>query len=1052
MIENPSDADRPVSAIGLWLVHTSLHLLLLFAPGGIMRATSIAIVATGLLIQPCGVGRQPARAADQASAAKDAAEIAPTADHRPAGRERQSAAEPAPQEVSGPLSPAESQRQFVLPKGLKIELVAAEPDVQSPVAMAFDQNGRMFVVEMLDYPNGPAPGSLPEGRIRLLEDRDAAGRYRASSVFAEKLLFANGVMPWRDGLIVTSAPRIVWLRDTRNVGRADQSVPLYDGFATGNPQLRVSHPLLGPDNGVYVANGQQGGRIRPSKDPDAAPIDIGGRDFRFDPVSGRAEAVAGMGQFGNTFDDWGQRFVCTNRNHWIHTVLPERYLRRNPYLAPPPRQYDDQGPGGAAKIYPLTIQSTTSPEHRGSFTAACGVFVYRGRLLPAEYRDAIYTCEPTGNLIHQEILLPKGATFVGHPAQNGREFLASRDNWFRPVFITHGPDRAMYVVDFYRKIIEHPEWLPKELKNSPDLLAGKERGRIWRIVPEGAAAPVARPQLGKASTTELVALLEHPEPWYRTTAQRLLLERQDPADEKPLRKLVVESPQPVARLHAAWLLEQRGGLDKELVLVLLKHPHPRVRQHGLVLAEHWLATDAAIQQRALALAVDDDPQLRFQAALSLGAWDDDRVLLPLIGIALAQVDDPWTRLAVQTAVPRRAGALLSKLLGKNAELLGETTADRLKFVSELAALVGGRQEPREVGDVLEAAFALVGLRATAWQMAVRRGLAEGVARRNVAWSDFLAKLPPERQPLVAKLNALLEGLIKIARTASAHSPERLEAVGALAQVDWKNAEPVLRSILRDDADDAVRLAAVRAAAAHSQPEVAGLLVKSWAGLPPSARRATLEALLSRPERTLVLLDELEAGRIDAADLDAARRFQLLNHRRSDVRERARRIFETLATPERKDVLAKYQAALRLDGDPRRGWRVFQKAICAACHRVGNLGVAVGPDISDTRTKTPAALLVDILDPNAAIDANYFNYLVALKDGRSLSGILAAEAATSITLRRADGQTDTVLRNDIEDNGIFNTTKSLMPEGLEKNLSLQDMSDLLAFLKHWRETE
>ena len=382
------------------------------------------------------------------------------------------------------------------------------------------------------------------------------------------------------------------------------------------------------------------------------------------------------------------------------------------------------------------------------------MFIYRGRLLPAKYRDAIYTCEPTGNLIHQEILLPKGATFVGHPAQNGREFLASRDNWFRPVFITHGPDGAMYVVDFYRKIIEHPEWLPKELKNTSRSSRG-QRARADLADRPGRRCGAAwfDHKLGNASTAELVALLEHPEPWYRTTAQRLLLERQDPAEEKPLRKLVLDSPQPVARLHAAWLLEQRGGLDKELVMALLRHPHPRVREHGLVLAERWLATDAAIQQRVIALAADDDPQIRFQVALSLGAWDDDRVLLPLARIALAQIDDPWTRLAVQTAVPTRAGALLSRLFGKNAELLGETTADRLKFVSELAALVGSRQEPREVGDVLEAAFALEGSQATAWQMAVRRGLAEGVARRNVAWSDFLAKLPPERQPFVAKLEA-----------------------------------------------------------------------------------------------------------------------------------------------------------------------------------------------------------------------------------------------------------------------------------------------------------
>jgi putative heme-binding domain-containing protein len=337
-------------------------------------------------------------------------------------------------------------------------------------------------------------------------------------------------------------------------------------------------------------------------------------------------------------------------------------------------------------------------------------------------------------------------------------------------------------------------------------------------------------------------------------------------------------------------------------------------------------------------------------------------------------------------------------------------------------------------------------------MAVRHGLAEGVARRRVAWSDFLAKLPADHQPLVAKLEGLLEGMTKLARAGTGHSPERLEAVGALAQVDWKNAEPVLDGILRDDVDDAVKLAAVRAAAAHSQPGVAALLAKSWAGLPPSGRRAALEALLSQPQRTLVLLDELEAGRIDVADLDPARRLQLLNHRRSDIRERAGRILAARPSPDRKDMLAKYQAALQLNGNSRRGRQMFQKANCVACHHVGQLGTAVGPDISDTRTKTPAALLVDILDPNAAIDANYFNYLVSLKDGRSVSGILAAESATSITLRRADGQTDTVFRNDIEEGGIVNTTKSLMPEGLEKYLSLQDAADLLAFLKRWRETE
>ena len=399
VIGDTSDIDRSMPA------RIALCLLAVLIRAGIARATSFAVVAAALLVQQSDIDRQRALAADP-SAPEDSA--------------------------SGSFWPAFACGVAARVRAAEgLENRAPSPRnrmCKAPWPWPSTKTGECSSSKCSTIPTGHCRGNRPRDAFGCSKTGTKRGA-RATSVVADKLLFANGVMPWRDGLIVTSAPRIVWLRDTQNVGRADVSVPLYEGFAAGNPQLRCSYPLLGLDNGVYVANGQQGGRIRSSNDPNAPPVDIGGRDFRFDPISGRAEAVTGMGQFGNTFDDWGRRFVCTNRNHWIHTVLPEGYLRRNPNLAPPPRPHDDQGPGGAAKVYSLTIQSTTSLEHRGSFTAACGVFVYRGRLLPAEYRDAIYTCEPTGNLIHEEILLPKGATFIGHPAHNGREFLASRDNW-----------------------------------------------------------------------------------------------------------------------------------------------------------------------------------------------------------------------------------------------------------------------------------------------------------------------------------------------------------------------------------------------------------------------------------------------------------------------------------------------------------------------------------------------------------------------------------------------------------------------------------------------
>jgi putative membrane-bound dehydrogenase-like protein len=235
----------------------------------------------------------------------------------------------------GPLSPEEERKSFHITPGLRIELVACEPDVQSPVAMAFDEDGRLSVVEMPDYPNGPPKGQPPGGRVVVLEDRDGSGRYHRTGVFADRLLYANGVLPWRGGAVVTAAPHILLLQDNKGSAHADRREVLYEGFAAENPQLRVSSPALGLDGWIYVANGLRGGMVRRAGRPDAKPVNLGGRDFRFDLIHDRHEAVSGMGQFGNALDAWGRRFVCDNRHHIRHVVLEDRYLRRNPYLAVP---------------------------------------------------------------------------------------------------------------------------------------------------------------------------------------------------------------------------------------------------------------------------------------------------------------------------------------------------------------------------------------------------------------------------------------------------------------------------------------------------------------------------------------------------------------------------------------------------------------------------------------------------------------------------------------------------------------------------------------------
>ncbi len=252
-------------------------------------------------------------------------------------------------DVASPVAPADSLQHFVLsPKlDLRIDLVAAEPDVIDPVAIAFDEHARMYVVEMRDYPNGPKDGEASASRIRLLEDADGDGLFETSHVFADGLLFATGVLPWDGGVIVTVAGEIRFLKDTNGDHAADVNEVWFNGFSEGNPQLRANHPTFGPDGWIYVANGLRGGKVTtvrtawPSGNESPQTIELRDQDFRFNPRTGEAEAITGGGQFGMTFDAFGNRFICSNRNPCDHVVLETR--------APGAQSVSDRRQAGAGR-------------------------------------------------------------------------------------------------------------------------------------------------------------------------------------------------------------------------------------------------------------------------------------------------------------------------------------------------------------------------------------------------------------------------------------------------------------------------------------------------------------------------------------------------------------------------------------------------------------------------------------------------------------------------------------------------------------------------------
>jgi putative membrane-bound dehydrogenase-like protein len=404
--------------------------------------------------------------------------------------------------LPSPLTPADALKAFEAAPGLRVELVAAEPLVASPCAIAFDSKGRLFVAENRGYPIGPKEGEKPAGVIALLEDTDGDGRMDRRTVFADGLTFPNGVLPWGGGLIVTCAPDVLFLKDNNGDGVADERRVLLTGFATtGSTQLRVNAPTIGPDGWIYLAAGLSGGTVTCPDHPERAALKMTS-DTRFHPKTLEVELVDGKSQYGMSFDNFGNRFICMNRVPVQHVVFDSKWLKRNPRLAFSETVQDCNernafngmnGGHDGVRLFPISSNITTADGHAGSFSAACGVKVWQGKsLLTPECANTILSCDPTGNLIHADRLTPKGATFAATPAFPNRELLASRDDWFRPVYLAKGPEGALYIADMYRKVIEHPDYLPEEVRKHTDFESGKNLGRIWRVRAE--KAPDQQPQ------------------------------------------------------------------------------------------------------------------------------------------------------------------------------------------------------------------------------------------------------------------------------------------------------------------------------------------------------------------------------------------------------------------------------------------------------------------------------------------------------------------------------------------------------------------------------
>jgi putative membrane-bound dehydrogenase-like protein len=961
-----------------------------------------------------------------------------------------------------PLTPKEERATFRLPKGFRAELVACEPNVIDPVAIAFDEDGRLFVAEMPGYPNGGiATGDITSGRVKMLEDRDGDGFYEKSTIFADGLRFPTSVMPWKGGLLVTIAPDIVYFEDTHGDGKADRRTTLYTGFDLSNIQQLVNSLQWGLDNWVHGCAGGAGGTIRSAQKPDRPAVMLRGRGIRFHPEEpGSLEPTSGGGQFGLAADDWEQWFTATNSQHLRHFVLPDHYLRRNPSLPVSAVTLDIPDHGAACKVERISpfeawrVERTTrrknGPDAQhfpstelvpgGYITSACSPVVYNARLFPEPYRGSTFVCDPANNLVHRDVLEPKGATFTARRGEADCEFLASTDTWFRPVNLTLGPDGALYVVDFYREVIETPLSLPDDIKKKLNL-ESRGRGRIWRIVPEG-TRPAPKPALHKASVEELVKQLDNPNSWWRLTAQRLLVERQDRTAVKPLAELARNAALPTGRAHALWTLHGLKALDEAMIEHALKDPVAGVREQALRLSEDRLVNSARLRAAVAGMADDASPRVRFQLAFTLGETDSPETTAALAKVARRDLGDPWTQTAVLSSTSRSAPALLEALT-RDKEFTGSASAAHLDFLTRLAALVAARPGDTDLARALK--LLGEGKESTAaWQVAILTGLGQGLRNSSRPLGRLLEQPPPALKEAVEQARPFFKRAAAAAQDAKRPIGERIAAANLLAAGPFATAAPPLRDMLGPQNPSELQLAAVRALSAHDHAEVAGLLLAGWGGYSPVLRREVLEALFARTERVERLLDAIEHKKVQPGQLEPFRVQQLRKHRDARLRQRAEALLAGQAAPERQKIVAAYRSALDLKADAARGKTLFKKT-CATCHRLENEGVEVGPDLlSALRNKAPETLLVDILDPSREVDPRFINYVVTTKAGRLLTGMIAAETASSITLRRAEKAEDTILRSDIDE--IQATAKSVMPEGLEMQLSKQDVADVIAYLQ------
>jgi putative membrane-bound dehydrogenase-like protein len=937
----------------------------------------------------------------------------------------------APRVPSAPVTNAPAG--FRIKPGFRLELVAAEPVVTAPVAMAFDENGRLFVVERSDAPNRSRTNAY-SGRIRLLEDTNGEGEFHTSRVYADNLPQPSALACYSGGVFVAAGPELIYLKDSRTNGIADVRNVIFTGFGSTNMAGAPAFPNnfnWGLDNRIHAASAGVAGFVPGSSAPGAALVSLTGADFSFDPRALTLCAEAGPSQSGLSFDNWGRKLTCDFTRPLRSPRYEPRYLARNPFFPPPPAMFDAaspatavfrlvsvkasppaaEGPGATNEPAPAAAPMT-SVLTRAWLTNAQGCVVYRGGAFPPSYLGNVFVADPSAHLIHRFVLREAGlgVTAARAPDETGAEFVVSLDTSFRPVQIINGPDGALYVVD------------RQEAGN---------RGRIYRIVPADFTPPKP-PRLGKSKPYDLAATLSHPNGWQCDTAARLLYERQDPKTVQPLANLLASSRAPLARLHALHALDGLGALNPAHVLNGLRDTDERVREHAVLLSEKLVqggALPEAVWNQLRLMAADPSLRVRYQLAFTVGELRRPDSAQVLAAILLRDPANLWIQAAVFSSLDDGAGNLFVTLaddVGVRGDPVGQ------EWLLRLAAMIGVKARAAELAQVIGFMDQLQSEPGSVF--ALLSALDDGLHRTRSSLSQADAQ---------TRLQFFYAQALNAVQNYSAPEPLRIGGMQLLSAGPhtFTNPGDVLLLLLGSGQSEAIQSAALAALGRFDDSRVAPALIQRWRVLTPRLRSDAITALLARSSRIVPILAALENGTISSADLSCAQVDLLRTHPDEAISRRARKLFGPVPA-KRPEAVRRFRPALGLKGAPARGRDIFL-ARCAACHERGGATQTIGPDLAGVRIYGRGKVLNAVLEPNADVRRDYLTYVVETGEGEPMIGLLRDENPTTITLQGLKGGLVVLPRANIQ--YLQTQPWSLMPEGLEAELTPQNMADLLEYV-------